>query len=189
MIFFCQKYLFGSALFTRTSNKFSMYRHFICNDLKSCSRYSLWYSTYFIKYSTWFDDGYPIFRRSLGFPRTHTYFCRSRSNRFVGKYTYPYFYAATSITSNCSSSCFYLPRCDPNRFQCLKSKSTKTNAITPRRYSLDSSPMLVTKFRSFWVLVDGCIHIILFEVHLYFRTGYESFFSSGSLWRIYGQIR
>ncbi|MFS7958561.1 hypothetical protein Hanom_Chr07g00680101 [Helianthus anomalus] len=56
------------------------------------------------------------------------------------------FFTATCISCHCSSICFYLSRCDPSRFKCLKSVFTKTNSITSRRYSLHSSSMsLATK--------------------------------------------
>ncbi|KAF5762294.1 hypothetical protein HanXRQr2_Chr16g0775011 [Helianthus annuus] len=59
------------------------------------------------------------------------------------------------ISCYCSSTCFYLSRCDPSGFKCLKSVFTKTNSITSIRYSLHSSSMLFTESGSFGVIVDG----------------------------------
>jgi hypothetical protein len=77
------------------------YGHFTGSYRDSCSSYSFGYSAHFIKYSTWFNNGYPIFGGSLS--RAHTCFCGSYCNRFVGKYTHPYFLTTTCISCHCSS--------------------------------------------------------------------------------------
>jgi hypothetical protein len=129
------------------------YGHFTGSYRDSCSSYSFGYSAHFIKYSTWFNNGYPIFGGSLS--RAHTCFCGSYCNRFVGKYTHPYFLTTTCISCHCSSSCFYLSRGDPSGFKYLKSISTKPNMIASAGFSLHSSSMLFTKSSSFGVIVDG----------------------------------
>jgi hypothetical protein len=59
---------------------------------------------------------------------------------------HPYFFTVTSITSNCSSSCFYLSRRNPSWFECLEVKSTKTNGSTLSSYSFHSPSMLFMIF-------------------------------------------
>jgi len=115
----------------------SLYRHFARSYWNSCSSYNFIYSTYFIKYSTWSNNEYPIFGRPL--PRTHRCFCRSYCKRFVEKYTYPYFPTTTGISWHCFSPCFYWSSSDPSGFKCLKSISAETNLIAPTRYSLHFS--------------------------------------------------
>ena len=102
---------------------------------------------------------------------------RSYYNWFVRKYAYPYFSTTTYVLCHCSSPHFYLSRCDPNRFKCLKSIFTKTNMITSVRYSLHSSFMLFMEFGSFKVIVDGSFSNFIVNLgnYFFFQRHYQGY--------------
>ena len=73
---------------------------------------------------------------------------------------YQYFSIMMYIFCHCVARCFYLSRCNPSGFKCLKSISTETNVITSIKYSVHSSFILFTKSGSLGLLsMDGTYYL------------------------------
>lgn len=137
----------------RPNNYSCTYGYLIGSDCHRGFGHICGYSSNFMKYSARLYHRDPILGRSL--TGSHTGFGGSHGDWFIRIYSYPQFTAASSITSDCSPTCFYLSGCDPCGFKSLESKFSEGDNIAAARSSFQSSSMLFTKFGSLGVTVDG----------------------------------